>query len=152
MRQIAVFGATGYAGRWLTRLLLEDRDTEVTACARDETRLADLRASQADAPGTLKTQAADLGSDRDVESIVSRADLVIGATSRWIEGYRLATAALAQSTSYFGIYLSSAEKWRRLRRLHGECLDRGVMLIDDGGVPRELAAETLILKANQKTP
>lgn len=134
MRTIAVFGATGYAGRCLTRLLLDDRETEVVACARDEGKLADLSSSLAGAQGTLRTRTADVGSDRDIESIVSRADLVIGATSRSTEGYRLATAALARSTSYFGIYLSSAEKWRRLRRLHDECVERGVMLIEDGGV------------------
>lgn len=138
--KIAVFGATGQAGRQITRLLLEDPSVEVTACARKAAKLERLEGSMRSAAGTLETVAVDLASDSAVDDVASSVDLVVGATGRWSDGPRFASLAVRRRSSYFGIYLSSPEKWRRLRPLAVECADAGLMVVDDGGVHPGLPA------------
>lgn len=138
--KITVLGATGQAGRHITRLLLDDESAEVTACARTAANLAALEASLVNRRGTLRTAVVDVESESEVERVVSTTDLVVAATSRWSDGPRIAAIAVNCSTSYFGIYLSNDEKWRSLRPLHDECVDRGLMVVDDGGAHPGLPA------------
>jgi hypothetical protein len=131
--RVAVIGATGNAGRHITRLLLEDPSTEVNACARSEARLLELEAVLVPTRGTLRTTVADVRCESDVHDIVSSADIVVGATSQSNHGPGLASLAVGCGASYYGVYLSDKEKWQRLRRLRDACLERGVMVVDDGG-------------------
>jgi len=126
-------GATGHAGRHITRLLLEDPDTQVNACARSEAKLHQLESNLASARGSLRTTAVDVRNEASLIDVVSSADLVVGATSRSTHGPVLASTALEAGSSYYGVYLSDPEKWASLRRLHESCIERGVMVVDDGG-------------------
>lgn len=145
--KITILGATGQAGRHITRLLLDDESTEVTACARTATKLDSLEASLTNCRGLLRTAAVDVESESEVESVVASADLVVAATSRWSDGPRIASIAIGCGASYFGIYLSNGEKWRMLRRLRDECVGRGLMVVDDGGAHPGLPAAMIRLAA-----
>lgn len=130
---VTVFGATGHAGRVITKLLLADADTEVTACGRDARKLVQLEASAAGAGARLNPVSLDVGHSGEVEDAIAGADVVVGATSRWQDGPDLAARAIRCGASYLGIYLSQPQKWTLLRRLRTDCLDRGLMIVDDGG-------------------
>ncbi len=138
--KICVLGATGQAGRHITRLLLADPTIQVTACARTAEKLDALKTALAEAPGTLHTAVVDVQDDDAIASVVSSADLVVAATSQWSDGPRLASVAVRHGVSYVGIYLSEPAKWEALRALHDECLTRGVMVVDDGGTHPGLPA------------
>jgi len=147
--KITVLGATGQAGRHITRLLLDDESAEVTACARTATRLDALEAALTSRNGTLRTAVVDVESESEVERVVAAADLVVAATSRWSDAPRIASIAVNCSTAYFGIYLSNGEKWRRLRQLHDECVARNLMVVDDGGAHPGLPA-VMIRRAREE--
>lgn len=131
--RIAVIGATGNAGRLITRLLLEDSSVEVNACARTEDGLRALEASLAPSAGTLRTTVVDVEGSRGLSEAASAADLLVGATSRAEHAPILASLAVEHGASYIGVYLSDPRKWRRLRRLQGRCVERRVTVLDDGG-------------------
>lgn len=131
--RIAVVGATGNAGRLVTRLLLDDPRAEVTACGRSPTRLDDLAASVGPVGGRLTTAVADVGDEARLRGIAAGADLVVGATSHSHHGPVLAACAVEAGASYLGIYLSDRRKWDRLRTLQERCLAGGAMVVDDAG-------------------
>ena len=130
---VAVIGATGNAGRLIARFLLEDPSIEVNACARSAPRLRALHSSLGSTAGTLRSTVVDVTRRSDMLEVVSQADLVVGATSRAAHAPDLAALAVEAGTSYLGVYLSEPAKWRRLRNLHQPCVERGVMVVDDGG-------------------
>ncbi len=130
---VAVIGATGNAGRPIARLLLDDPSVEVNACARSEAALADLESTIGPSPGMLRTTVADVARSDDMLRVFGSADLVVGATSRSQHGMTLAELAVETGVSYLGLYLSEPAKWDRLRTLHTRCVERGVMVVDDGG-------------------
>ena len=140
MRRVAVFGATGQAGRLICRLLLEEEDFEVLACARTVEKLEQLEVSLGDTGARLTTRSVDLHRTADVDKILDEVDLIVGATSQWQDSMALAARAVASSTHYCGIYLSNSEKWNQLRELNSICLDRGVMIVDDCGTHPGLPA------------
>ncbi len=131
--RIAVVGATGNAGRRVTRLLLEDPRAEVTACARSRARLDELVTSLGPVAGRLTTRVADVDDEARLRGIAAGADIVIGATSHAHHGPVLAACALDAGASYLGIYLSDRRKWDRLRTLHQRCVEGGAMVVDDAG-------------------
>lgn len=138
--RITVFGATGQAGRHITRLLLQDGRIEVVGCARNADRLHEMGVSMDSAADRFHATALDVRDGAAALRAIAGADLVVGATSRWQDGPGLAAAAVRSGTSYLGIHLSRREKWTRLRRLRDDCVSRGVMVVDDGGAHPGLPA------------
>lgn len=145
--RVAVIGGTGNAGRLITRLLLEDPSAEVNACARSEARLHELETTLAPHPGSLHTTVVDVERERDLVEVASSTDLVVGATSLVEHGPGLASLAVDCGASYIGVYLSDRGKWSRLRRLQGRCVERGLMVVDDGGCHPGLPAVMIRLAA-----
>ncbi len=151
MNRIGVFGATGQTGRLICQLLLEKEDVEVLACARTPEKLLKLQTSL-DSLGTrLSTQVVDVHDSANVDSVLDKVDLIVGATSQWCDGPVLAARAAESSTNYCGIYLSNSEKWKRLRKLHDVCLERGVTIVDDCGTHPGLPA-VMIRWISTRTP
>lgn len=138
--RITVFGATGQAGRCITRFLLNDPSCEVTGCSRSDTRLRQLTSSLAGSPGSLQTQVVDVASEAHVLEAMSSADVVVGATSQSADGPVLADLAVRCGTSYLGIHLSSETKWAKLRSMQEACVEKGVMVVDDAGAHPGLPA------------
>ena len=151
MKRIGVFGATGQAGRLICQLLLEMEDVEVLACARTPDKLAQLQASLDSAGTKLTTQAVDIHNSAGVGNVLDKVDLIVGATSQWQDGPVLAARAAESSTHYCGIYLSNSDKWKRLRKLHDLCIERGITIIDDCGTHPGLPA-VMIRWMNKRTP
>ncbi len=150
MNKIAVFGATGQAGRVICQLLLEAQEYEVIACARTAAKLDSLKSELDPSGARLTTRTVDLNRSEDVDKIIHEADLVVGATSRWQDSLVLASKAVQASTHYCGTYLSNPDKWQKLRELESACLDHGTMIIDDcgthPGLPAAMVRRVMLLQ------
>ena len=151
MKRIAVFGATGHAGRLICKLLLGLEDFEVVACSRTREKLAKLQASLGPSSSRLSAETVDLHRVADLDRVLGQVDLVTGATSQWQDAPALAARAAESSTHFCGIYLSNHQKWQQLRELHDTCVERGVMVIDDCGTHPGLPA-VMIRWMNERTP
>ena len=82
-KTIAVFGATGQAGRPICQLLLKEQIYEVIACARTAEKLEQLKAGLDQSGTRLRTQSIDLHRSEDLDKIIDESDLIVGATSQW---------------------------------------------------------------------
>ncbi|MEM1024442.1 MAG: saccharopine dehydrogenase NADP-binding domain-containing protein [Myxococcota bacterium] len=151
MKRIAVFGATGHAGRLICQLLLESEAFEILACSRTPEKLVKLQTLLDPSGSRLSTRAADLHRAADVDHVLGRVDMVVGATSQWQDAPALAARAAESSTHFCGIYLSNQEKWQGLRELHETCVERGVMVIDDCGTHPGLPG-VMMRRMNECTP
>jgi saccharopine dehydrogenase (NAD+, L-lysine-forming) len=151
MNKIAVFGATGQAGRLICQQLNKEQNYEIIACARTLEKLEKLKAYLDESGERIRIQAIDLHRSEDLDKIVEEADLIIGATSQWQDALILATKAAQASTHYCGTYLSNAEKWNALRKLDSTCLKHGTMIVDDCGTHPGLPA-AMIRRAMLRTP
>jgi saccharopine dehydrogenase (NAD+, L-lysine-forming) len=132
--RVVVLGATGQTGRVISRLLLDDSGIELVVCGRNESRLNTLVSALSDTGRSIETAAFDLADTTRLDSVLESADAVVGATSSWRDGPRIAERAIQSGTSYLGIYMSTPEKWTRLRALQDECLKRRIAVVDDGGL------------------
>ena len=146
-----MLGATGQAGRVVSRLLLDDSGIDLVVCGRNESRLGALASALSDTGRSISTAAFDLANTTRLDSVLESADAVVGATSSWRDGPRIAERAIQNGTSYLGIYMSVPEKWTRLRALQGECLKRRVAVVDDGGVHPGLPG-AMIRLLNEESP
>lgn len=151
MKRIAVFGATGHAGRLICELLLRVDEFEVVACSRTPDKLARLQATLGPSSPRLETRTVDLRSGVGLEQVLGQVDLVVGATSQWQDAPALAARAARSSAHYCGIYLSNHQKWQQLRALHETCVERDVMVIDDCGTHPGLPG-VMIRWVNERTP
>ena len=147
--RVAIIGATGNAGRHIVRLLLNEPSAEVAACSRSETRLGELESQLGASAGRLRLKVVDLNQEAQLADIASSVDLVVGATSRSAHSPRIASVAVECGAHYIGLYLSDAEKWRKLRQLQARCLEREVMVVGDGGCHPGLPAAMVRLAAKQ---
>ncbi|MBT8477837.1 MAG: KR domain-containing protein [Gemmatimonadetes bacterium] len=149
--RVVVLGATGQTGRVISRLLLDDRGIDLVVCGRSETRLTALASALSDTGRSISMSAFDLADTSRLDSILESADAVVGATSSWRDGPRIAERAVHNGTSYLGIYMSTPEKWTRLRALQGECLKRQIAVVGDGGLHPGLPG-AMIRFVNEESP
>ena len=149
--RVVVLGATGQAGRMVSRLLLEEGGIDLVVCGRNESRLGALESSLSDTAGSVSTAAFDLANSARLDSVLETADVVVGATSSWRDGPWIAERAIQNRTSYLGIYMSTPEKWTQLRALQDECLKQQVAVVDDGGVHPGLPG-AMIRFLNEESP
>ena len=149
--RVAVLGATGQAGRTVSRLLLQEAAIDVVACGRNDERLDALAASLSGSGSALTTTVCELSDEARLREVLASVDVVVGATSRWTDGPRIATQAIEAGTSYLGLYLSSPQKWQQLRALEAASRDRGIAVVDDGGVHPGLPG-SMIRFANDESP
>lgn len=78
--RVAVLGATGQAGRTVSRLLLHEAAIDVVACGRNDERLAALAASLSGSGSALTTTVCELSDEARLREVLGLSAEVAAAS------------------------------------------------------------------------
>jgi len=148
---LVVFGATGFAGRLVSRHLSERRDLAPTfkwaVAGRSKSKLAALRTSLGSGSSVPGAIVADAHDPRSLNSLCSRTRVVITTVGPYaLYGDRLVAACVANGTDYCD--LSAEFSWirRMIDRHQGEAERTGARLVHCCGfdsIPSDLGGYVL---------
>jgi hypothetical protein len=132
--RIVLLGASGNAGREITRLLtptLGAGDVVVLA-GRDQKRLA-ATAAVTTGPATIQVETVDAGDDAAVQRLVAQATIVVVTASVPERIPALVRIVAEAGADWFDTMLSTRTKIEAFRHLEPQLLESGQCFVTDGG-------------------